>query len=144
MVTTRPSLVEWPYAVVIVLIAVAGCAHEPPRRSGLGVSAPNPNGCYVFLYDRSDWQGAGVVLNGPARWPKLEGLYANQNWRNRIQSVDVGPAATVTVYTDAAFNGLSRRFAPNSKQPRLESDVSARIESLELACRQPTNGAAPK
>ena len=143
MVTTRPSLVEWCYAVVVVMIAIAGCAHEP-RRSGLGVSAPNPNGCYVFLYDRSDWQGAGVVLDGPARWPKLEGLQTNQgNWRNRIRSVDVGPAATVTVYTDAAFSGLSRRFAPNSKQPRLESEVSARIESLELACPQPTNGAAP-
>ena len=143
MVTTRPSLVEWCYAVVVVMIAIAGCAHEP-RRSGLGVSAPNPNGCYVFLYDRSDWQGAGVVLNGPARWPKLEGLQTNQgNWRNRIRSVDVGPAATVTVYTDAAFSGLTRRFAPNSKQPRLDSEVSARIESLELACPQPTNGAAP-
>ena len=75
MVTTRPSLVEWRDAVVVVMIAIAGCAHEP-RRSGLGVSAPNPNGCYVFLYDRSDWQGAGVVLNGPARWPKLEGCSA--------------------------------------------------------------------
>jgi hypothetical protein len=59
------------------MIAIAGCAHEP-RRSGLGVSAPEPHGCYVFLYDRSDRQGAGVVLNGPARWPKLEGCGARR------------------------------------------------------------------
>ena len=91
---------------VVALVVLAGCAREP-RRVGLGVPAPNPNGCYVFLYDRPDWQGAGVVLNGPARWPKLEGLLANQeNWRNRIRSVDIGPAATVTVYTDAAFQGV--------------------------------------
>jgi hypothetical protein len=114
MVTTRPSLGECRYAVVIVMIAIAGCAHEP-RRSGLGVSAPNPNGCYVFLYDRSDWQGAGVALNGPARWPKLNGLFANhENWRNRTRSVDVGPAATDTVYTDAAFQGSSRGLSPTA------------------------------
>jgi hypothetical protein len=121
-------------AALMALLGITGCAHEP-RRVGLGVPAPNPNGCYVFVYDRRDWQGAGVVLNGPARWPNLEGLRANQeNWRNRIRSVDVGPAATVTVYTDAAFTGVSRRFAPSSKQARLDSDLSARIESLDLAC----------
>ena len=77
------------------------------------------------------------MLNGPARWPELEGLFANQeNWRNRIRSVDVGPAATVTVYTDAAFQGASRQLAPDSKHPRLDSELSARIESLGLACRE--------
>ena len=79
------------------------------------------------------------MLNGPARWPKLEGLFANQeNWRNRIRSVDVGPAATVTVYTDAAFQGASRRLAPNSKHPRLDSELAARIESFGLACPDKT------
>jgi hypothetical protein len=124
---------------VIALVVLAGCGAREPRRFGLGVPAPNPNGCYVFIYDRPDWQGAGVVLNGPARWPKLDGLFANQeNWRNRIRSVDVGPAATVTVYTDAAFQGASRRLAPNSKHPRLDGELSARIESLGLACPDKT------
>jgi hypothetical protein len=122
---------------VIALIVLGGCAHEP-RRSGLGVSAPNPNGCYVFLYDRPDWQGAGVVLNGPARWPKLDGLANHENWRNRIRSVDVGPAATVTIYTDAAFQGASRQLAPNTKHPRLDNELSARIESIGLACPEKT------
>ena len=124
---------------VIVLVVLVGCGAREPRRSGLGVPAPNPNGCYVFLYDRPDWQGAGVVLNGPARWPKLDGLFANhENWRNRIRSVDVGPAATVTVYTDAAFQGASRRLEPNSKHPRLDNELSARIESVGLVCPENT------
>jgi Beta/Gamma crystallin len=107
---------------VVALVVLAGCAREP-RRFGLGVPAPNPNGCYVFVYDRPDWQGAGVVLNGPARCRSWMDSLANQeNWRNRIRSVDVGPAATVTVYTDAAFQGASRRLAPNSKHPRLDSE----------------------
>jgi hypothetical protein len=129
---------------VIVVLAIAGCAHEP-QRVGLGLPQPNPNGCYVFVYDRPDWQGAGVVLNGPVRWPSLEVLPANQeNWRNRIRSINVGPAATVTTYTDAAFRGASRQFASNSQHPRLDGELSARIESLELACRQSTNGVPPE
>ena len=138
MVTTHPGLVERCCFVVALSVALSSCAREP-RRVGLGLPAPNPNGCYVFVYDGPDWQGAGVVLNGPARWPSLEGLRANQeNWRNRIRSIVVGGAATVTVYTNAAFTGVSRRFVPNSKQARLDSELSEQIESLDLACPMTT------
>ena len=138
MVITRLGLVERRCVVVALLIALTGCAREP-RRVGLGLPAPNPNGCFVFVYDRTDWQGAGVVLNGPARWPNLEGLRASQeNWRNRIRSIDVGPVATVTVYTDAVFSGVSRRFAPKSRLGGLDSEISARVESLDLACPRAT------
>ena len=120
--------------VTLALVFVAGCASTPPQ-TGLGLPAPNPNGCYVFVYDRPDWQGARVVLNGPGKWSNLERLLLNEeNWRNRIRSLDVGPAATVTVYNDLRFMGLSRRFGPGSKLPRLESEINADIESLALSC----------
>jgi hypothetical protein len=129
---------------VIAAIAIAGCAHKP-HRVGLGLPSPNPNGCYVLVYDQPDWRGAGVVLNGPARWPSLERLLAaEENWRNRIRSIAVGPVATATAHTDAAFRGASRRLAPNSQHPRLENELNARIESLELSCSQPTSSATPK
>ena len=119
---------------VVSLVVLAGCASQPAR-IGLGLPAPNPNGCYVFAYDKPDWQGAGVVLNGPGRWPNLERLRLDQeDWRNRIRSLDVGPTATVTVYTDAVYTGVSRRFAPKSRPARLESEISAQIESLDIAC----------
>ena len=113
---------------------IAGCASKPPR-VGLALPQPNPNGCYVFVYDQPEWQGARVVLNGPDRWPSIERLLVDEeDWRNRIRSIDVGPAATVTVYTDAAFTGVSRKFAPKSRLGRLDGEVSARIESLDIAC----------
>ena len=75
------------------------------------------------------------MLNGPARWPKLEGLFANQeNWRNRIRSVDVGSGGHRHRLHRCHVPGVSRQFAPNSKHPRLDSELSARIESLDLAC----------
>ena len=92
--------------VALSLIVVAGCA-STPLQEGLGLPAPNPNGCYVFVYDRPEWQGGRVVLNGPGKWSNLERLLLNEeNWRNRIRSLDVGPAATVTVYTDLRVHGL--------------------------------------
>ena len=117
-----------------MLVVLAGCASTLPQ-IGLGLPAPNPNGCYVFVYDRPEWQGGRVVLNGPDKWSNLERLLLNdQNWRNRIRSIDVGPAATLTVYTDLKFTGSSRRFGPGSKLPRLESEINADIESLALSC----------
>lgn len=118
----------------MVMIAITGCAYKP-HRVGLGLPAPNPNGCYVLAYDLPEWRGAGVVLNGPARWPSLERLLASEeNWRNRIRSIVVGPIATVTAYTDSDFRGASRRLPANSQHSHLDDEFSARIESLELAC----------
>jgi hypothetical protein len=88
------------------------------------------------VYERPDWQGAGVVLNGPERWRSVERLRVDQeDWRNRIRSIDVGAAASVTVYTDPDFKGTSRKFAPGSKPARLDPELSGRIESLDLSCR---------
>src|SRR5687767_4413438 len=101
--------------------------------------APNPNGCYVIVYERPDYQGAGEVLNGPLRLSSLERLSETneENWRNRIRSLRVGNSAAVTAYVDPAFAGDSRQFTAGTAQPRLEVALSGRIESLELACRQP-------
>ena len=125
-----------PRFVVLVLVGAAGCA----RPLFVGLPAPNPNDCYVTVYDRPEFRGIGDVLNGPGRWPTLEGLRQTneENWRNRIRSIDVGPVATVTGYTDAVFSGVSRRFAPKSRLGGLDSEISARVESLDLACPRAT------
>jgi hypothetical protein len=134
MAITPRRLVERYYAVVVALIALAGCRGQP-RPVGLGLPAPNPNGCYVFVYEKADWQGDRVVLNGPGRWPSVERLRVDQkDWRNRIRSIDVGPAATLTVYTNATYAGISRQFGPGSRPARLESEIRAHIESLDIAC----------
>jgi len=89
----------------------------------------------VFVYDKPEWQGAREVVNGPGRWPNLERLRLDkEDWRNRIRSLDVGPAATLTVYTDATYTGTSRKFAPGSRPARLDTEISGRIESLDVAC----------
>lgn len=119
--------------IILVLLAAAGCGHP---RQYVGLPAPDPQGCYVMVYDQPQFRGIGDVLNGPGRWPTLEGLRQTneKSWRNRIRSLQVGRAASVTVYTDAAYAGDSRQFDPKSEHPRLEPTISGQIESLQLRC----------
>ena len=118
---------------ILFLIAAAACTHTSTLTN---LPAPNPNGCYVRVYDRTDFGGIGDVFNGPGRWPRLERLVNTneESWRNRIRSLHVGTAATLTVYVEQDFKGSSRQFPPAADQPRLDPELSGRIESLEISC----------
>ena len=118
---------------ILFLIAAAACTHTSTYTN---LPAPNPNGCYVRVHDRTDFEGIGDLFNGPGRWPRLERLVNTneESWRNRIRSLHVGTAATLTVYAEQDFKGSSRQFPPAVDQPRLDPDLSGRIQSLEISC----------
>jgi hypothetical protein len=121
---------------LLLLLLVMGCTHTP-QPSGRGrFPAPNPNGCYVIVYEGADFRGVGDVFNGPGRWRRLHPLTQTNetNWRNRIRSLHVGSLATVTVFTDEDFRGESQRLSSATDHPRLDARVSGRVESLEIAC----------
>jgi hypothetical protein len=114
---------------ILLLIAGAACTHAPAYVS---LRAPNPNGCYVIVHDRVSFGGTGDVFNGPGRWPRLERLLQTneESWRNRIRSLRVGRAATLTVYAEEDFEDplgnsrqrpSSRRF---NRSSRGESSLS--------------------
>jgi hypothetical protein len=127
----------FPRFAILSLLALAGCAHPA---SGTRLRAPNPNGCYAIVYEKPSFEGAGDVLNGPERLPILERLSQTNetNWRERIRSLRVGPAATVTAYVETGFKGYSRQLGPGTEHPQLEQALSARIQSLEVACVERT------
>jgi hypothetical protein len=114
---------------------LAGCATEPVF-GRLGATAPNPNGCYVFVYEQANRLGERVILNGPGKWPSLERLRRDdKDWRKRIRSIEVGSSATVTLYTEPDFRGTSQLFGPGSDQGRFSASMSVGIQSLALSCR---------
>jgi Peptidase inhibitor family I36 len=121
---------------ILAAAMLAGCATEPVL-GGLGGNAPNPNGCYVFVYDQENWRGQRVVLNGPGKWQSLERLRRNddKDWRKNIRSIEIGSSATVTLYTEQNYSGVSQQFGPTSDQARFNGSLSAGIESLALSCR---------
>ena len=135
---THPSHTRRCCCLVAAFVAavLAGCATEPVL-GGLGGNAPNPNGCYVFIYDQENWRGQRVVLNGPGKWQSVERLRRNdkKDWRNNIRSIEIGASATVTVYTELNYRGIAQQFGPASDPARFNGSLSAGIESLALSCR---------
>lgn len=53
--------------------------------------------CWLDVYDKTDFQGAHVRIEGPAELPNLRKL-DGANWSNRIESLAVGSKARVTVF----------------------------------------------
>ena len=119
--------------VLFVLPIVAACARPAVVR---GLPAPNPNGCYVMVFEQPDFRGSGDVLNGPGRWRTLENLRQTneQGWNERIRSLRLGSTATLVAFTDVDFKGETLRLPAQSERPRLDPAFSGRIESLEIAC----------
>jgi hypothetical protein len=119
--------------IPFTLFLMANCGRPPLP---VGLPAPNPNGCYVTVFDRVGFRGIGDVWNGPGRWASLEDFRQTRRdgWRNRIRSLRVGHTATVTVFTDVDFRGESRQFPAGSEHAQLDATISARVESLEISC----------
>jgi hypothetical protein len=120
--------------IFVVLVLEAGCARPAPS---IGLPAPNPNGCYVAVFEQPDFRGVGDVFNGPVRWPRLDAMREvhPNGWNNRIRSLRVGNAASVAVYTETEFMGRSASYGANIEQPRLDSRFSGQIKALEVTCQ---------
>ena len=79
--------------------------------------------------------------NPNGKWPNLEMVReANYSgWAGRIRSLRVGPAATVTAFTQPEFRGQSEQYRAETDHPRLSPEFSASIQSLEIVCRVSPN-----
>jgi hypothetical protein len=53
--------------------------------------------CWLDLYDKPNFQGHRLHLIGPARLKSLKNLQSG-DWSNRVESLIVGPRASVMVF----------------------------------------------
>ncbi len=127
--------------LVVVGTGASCAARQPPL---IGMNAPDPNGCYVQVYEGDRFIGASDFINGPRRYATLGGLPNGANWSNRIRSVKVGPAATITVWTDAEFQGRSLHMAVDRAFSALIEGFVASIESMDVQCIAPPTVAAAR
>jgi len=114
-----------------------GASQLPP----MNMRAPNPNGCYLMIFEQPAFAGSADVLNGPGRWPNLRAVQETNypDWSNRIRSLKTGSAATVTVFTETRFGGLSERYPAGTDRAALRPDLSEKLASIDIACT--TSGA---
>jgi hypothetical protein len=62
--------------------------------------------CWVELYDRPDYQGSLVRIEGPKELPSLKNL-DKQDWSDRIESLKVGQDAEVIAFRQENFDTRS-------------------------------------
>lgn len=121
------------FLATLILVVLAGAM---PRVGASVVQAPDPNGCYVFVYEQPEFSGARYVLNGPRRFRTLNSTLGagEPGWNNRIRSLRVGEAAGLTVFTETSFGGRSMRFLSGAAHPQLEPAFAGHIQSAVLEC----------
>ena len=93
-------------------------------------------GCWVEIYedDNFDKDDPHLQIQGPAEFASLKDLQG-RNWNNDIESVIVGPNATVKAYKDKDFKGTEIAFTSNQRVPNLgKLDMSNDIESMKVSC----------
>jgi hypothetical protein len=118
---------------LLILIATLSpaCAGRSPIAH---LSAPNPTGCFVEVFENENFAGPRDFINGPAKHWQLKNLPFHANWHERIRSVRVGPAATVLLWAKEGFEGDPLKFGPDRNHPRLPGEFSGKIASLEIGC----------
>jgi hypothetical protein len=90
-------------------------------------------GCWVEVYEDDNYD-PHLQIQGPAEFASLKDL-KGRNWNNDIESLIVGPSATVKAYKDKDFKGTEIAFTSNQRVPDLgKLDMSDDIESMKLSC----------
>lgn len=82
--------------------------------------------CWLDIFEDTgfDVDDPHIKLNGPFQSATLEDL-AGMNWNNEIQSLIVGPSATVYAFKDRDLSGTEVAFLGNQRVSELgELDLS--------------------
>lgn len=92
--------------------------------------------CWVEIFEDNDFDknDPHVKIQGPSQMASLT-EYSGRNWSNEIQSIIVGPNATVKAYPDKDFKGTELDLASNKRVNKLaDLNMGDEIESLKIAC----------
>ncbi len=97
------------------------------------------NGCWARIYDQENYLGDTLTLAGPTALPDMDtNGFFGLNWDDRVDSVELGPKATLTVFDNENFTDRVAQF----KAGQRVADVSKRMGffdefgSVRLECQQ--------
>jgi hypothetical protein len=92
--------------------------------------------CWIEVFDDSEYDADDphVTIQGPAEFATLKDVNG-RDWSNDIESVIVGPSATVHAFKEKDFRGPEIAFTPGQRVPKLSKlDMSNTIESMKITC----------
>jgi hypothetical protein len=138
-------------SLLLVLIAGAFACQSAPPPTNASTNAPLPtasaaaattnpaNPCWVHIWEDENYGDNNDIIFGPGRWNNMRNLPgANKNdWGDEIDSLKVGPTATVTVWEDENFGDNSQTYGPGTEKTNLRGnpDMGDQIDSMEIKCR---------
>jgi hypothetical protein len=70
------------------------------------------------------------------RYSTLSNLPNGADWNGRIRSIEVGPAATATIWTGLNRSGKSMDLHLDRPYPILPPDFSRKVRSMDLRCEE--------
>lgn len=98
---------------------------------------PSPDGCYVQVWDQPRFTGASDFINGPRRYEHLRNLHGARTWKNRIQSLRLGPTASAVAWSDEQFRGKNALLIADGRQRGAFAAAPVKIQSLDIRCLPP-------
>ena len=119
-------------AVLTIVGLSAGCgARQSPS---LTRTMPNPEGCFVQVWNDAGFAGFSDFINGPNRYVHLRDLPHRRTWKDRIGSLRLGPAATAVVWSGEEFSGESLLLTADSRNQQAFAALPMKIQSLDIRC----------
>lgn len=116
-------------------------SNSPAASVAQGAATADCGTCWVHVFDDKNFKATddNHKICGPGAWPHLRNLTgaAKLNWSDEIESLKVGPGATVVVWTGEQFTGTSHTFNPGTEKITLKDlpGLSDNISSLEIKCQ---------
>ena len=102
----------------------------------------NCGDCWVHVFDDKNYDVTddNHMICGPGKWANLRNLSGAVKpiWGDEIESLKVGPKATVIVWTDENYAGMTQTYSPGSAIPSLKATtpgLSDNISSIEIKCQ---------
>ena len=99
---------------VLTIAGMIGAFLAPAYAADIELQAVDKS-CWVEIYEDNDFDqdDPHAVIQGPAEFASLKGV-GGRDWSDDIESVIVGPNATVKAYSDKDFKGTELAFTPTS------------------------------
>lgn len=110
---------------IVMLVPIAIATKDNSMKSG----------CWARIYSARNYSGDTLTLTGPLSIADMSGPFG-LNWDDKVDSVEIGPKATLTVFDNEQFRDQVAQFKPGQKVPDISKPLGFFDEfaSVRLNC----------